>query len=260
MGVPTESLPGLLAAALAHDGARPFVTFYDDATGERVELSVATFENWVAKTANLLVDDLAVEPGARVVVSLPLHWQAAVWLCATWAVGAVPVIGAAPDALPDDADVLVCGPEAPQTLPRRADVVALSLRPMGGRFAAPLPSGVLDYAAEVAGHGDRFVPRGAPAAGDETALVVGGEEISVAELLDRSRRLAEEWSLDTGGRLLVADSDNDNDTSSAGFVAALVTAALVRDGSVVLVRNADTDAARVDARNAAERVTARASA
>ena len=43
--------------------ARPLVTFYDDATGERVELSVATYANWVAKTAGLAQDELDVERG-----------------------------------------------------------------------------------------------------------------------------------------------------------------------------------------------------
>ncbi len=56
----------LLRSALASDPGRPLVTFYDDATGERVELSVATFANWVAKTANLLQADPAAEPGDRV--------------------------------------------------------------------------------------------------------------------------------------------------------------------------------------------------
>ena len=60
----TDRTPAdLLRSALAADPARPLVTFYDDATGERVELSVATFANWVAKTANLLQDELAA--GAR---------------------------------------------------------------------------------------------------------------------------------------------------------------------------------------------------
>ena len=48
----TDRTPAdLLRSALAADPGRPLVTFYDDATGERVELSVATFANWVAKTA-----------------------------------------------------------------------------------------------------------------------------------------------------------------------------------------------------------------
>ncbi|MFD0393659.1 TIGR03089 family protein [Streptomyces nogalater] len=59
----TDRTPAdLLASALAADPGRPLVTFYDDATGERVELSVATFANWVAKTANLLQGDLAATP------------------------------------------------------------------------------------------------------------------------------------------------------------------------------------------------------
>src|SRR4051812_31192843 len=68
----------LLRRALAAEPSRPLVTFYDDATGERVEFSVKTFDNWVAKTANLLVDGLGAEPGAKVVLALPLHWQTAV--------------------------------------------------------------------------------------------------------------------------------------------------------------------------------------
>lgn len=47
------------------DPAAPLVTFYDDATGERVELSARTFDNWVAKTANLLQDELNAGPGDR---------------------------------------------------------------------------------------------------------------------------------------------------------------------------------------------------
>src|SRR2546423_15345338 len=86
----------LLRTAAGADSARPFVTFYDDATGERVELSVATLDNWVAKTANLLQDELAVEPGERVAVLLPAHWQAQGWLLACWSVGAVAGAGGGP--------------------------------------------------------------------------------------------------------------------------------------------------------------------
>ena len=51
--------------AYAGDPARPLLTWYDDGTGERVELSGATLGNWVAKTANLLVDGCGL--GIRVV-------------------------------------------------------------------------------------------------------------------------------------------------------------------------------------------------
>jgi hypothetical protein len=78
----------LLADELSRDGSRPFLTYYDDASGERVELSIATTANWVAKTASYLVDDCDVDTGDLVSVRLPLHWQTAVVLLACWAVGA----------------------------------------------------------------------------------------------------------------------------------------------------------------------------
>ena len=84
---------GLLTRALTRDGARPLLTFYDDATGERVELSVATYANWVSKTANMLQDGLSAEPGERVAVLLPTHWQTAVILSACWAAGLVAATG-----------------------------------------------------------------------------------------------------------------------------------------------------------------------
>ena len=49
------------------------MTFYDDATGERVELSVATYANWVAKTSSLLVEELDLERGMRLLLDLPAH-------------------------------------------------------------------------------------------------------------------------------------------------------------------------------------------
>ncbi|NEC50401.1 TIGR03089 family protein, partial [Actinospica acidiphila] len=108
----TDRTPAdLLSSALAADPGRPLVTFYDDATGERVELSVATFANWVAKTANLLQDELSVEPGDRVTLLLPAHWQTAVWLLACASVGVVADVGGDPSA----ADVVVSGPE-PESL------------------------------------------------------------------------------------------------------------------------------------------------
>ena len=66
------------------DPARPFLTYYDDATGERVELSGVTTANWVAKTSNFLVDDLEAEPGTRIRLGLPSHWLRFVWVLSCW--------------------------------------------------------------------------------------------------------------------------------------------------------------------------------
>ena len=52
-----------LAAELRREPGRPLVTFYDERSGERVELSVTTYANWVAKAASLLVDEHDLERG-----------------------------------------------------------------------------------------------------------------------------------------------------------------------------------------------------
>jgi len=142
------ALAHVLGRALPAEPGTPFLTFYDDATGERTELSYATADNWVAKTANLLVDGLGVQPGDDVAVLLPPHWQTVVVTFAAWAVGA---------RLHDDAEVAFVSPAAFGRVPHRRETVALSLLPL----AAPLgdvPPGVLDYAVEIPVYGDRFTP------------------------------------------------------------------------------------------------------
>lgn len=88
-----------LAEALRVAPGRPFVTMYDDRTGDRVELSVVTLDNWVCKLANLLTSDRGLEPGDVLHVDMPAHWQAMVTLLAAWTAGLTvsfaPVPGAA---------------------------------------------------------------------------------------------------------------------------------------------------------------------
>src|ERR687894_1898296 len=87
----------LLATARDRDPARPLLTHYDDATGERVELSATTLDNWVAKTANLLQDEFDVGSGSTVAVALPVHWQTAAVLLGIWSCGAAVLDTAAED-------------------------------------------------------------------------------------------------------------------------------------------------------------------
>ena len=162
MPIPTFS--AVLADQLRRDPSRPLVTFYDDATGERVELSVVTYANWVAKTAGLLQDELELERGGTVLVELPSHWLAPVWLGAAWTLG---LAVTADPAAAAGSDLVVCGPSGvDRHAPGDVPVVALSLLPMGARFATPLPDGVLDYGVVVWGQPDSFVPLGPPTAED----------------------------------------------------------------------------------------------
>jgi hypothetical protein len=84
----------LLQAQLRRDGARPLLTWYDDATGERIELSVATAANWAVKTANLLADEHGLDVGDVVVLRPASHWLSVVTLLGAWTAG----VGIAADA------------------------------------------------------------------------------------------------------------------------------------------------------------------
>ena len=239
----TDRTPAdLLSSALAADPARPLVTFYDDATGERVELSVATFANWVAKTANLLQGDLAAGPGDRVALLLPAHWQTAVWLLACASVGAVADV----DGDPAAADIVVSGPDTLDAARAcRGERVALALRPLGGRFPQP-PSGFADYAVEVPGQGDRFAPF-APVDPDEPALIVAGREFSGAEVVERALAEAAGLGLTGPGARILSGLPYDTwDGLNAGLYGPLAVG-----GSVVLCRHLEraseeTVAARIE--------------
>lgn len=156
---------------LGEDPTQPLFTWYDDATGERVELSGATLGNWMAKTANLLVDGLGLGPGDRAAAPLPPHWQTAAVLLGCRAAGlevvgagdtaAVDVIFAAADRL-DEARVRPAG-----------DRFVLGLAPMAMPLRA-VPDGFVDYVVEVRGYGDRFpAPPSLPADAGPRAAELG---------------------------------------------------------------------------------------
>ena len=174
-----QTLTGaLLDPLLAHNPAAPRITYYDDATGERLELSTVTLANWAAKTANLLRDELGAGPGTRVAVLLPAHWQTAAVLFGVWWIGAEVVVdGRADMALCtrdrlDEADDAVAGGE----------VAVLSLDPFG-KPADDLPVGVTDYATSVRVHGDQIVPERQPGpalAGRSAADVLAAAQTAAA--------------------------------------------------------------------------------
>ncbi|COV98655.1 TIGR03089 family protein [Mycobacterium tuberculosis] len=62
---PTTLSGAILDPMLRADPVGPRITYYDDATGERIELSAVTLANWAAKTGNLLRDELAAADAAQ---------------------------------------------------------------------------------------------------------------------------------------------------------------------------------------------------
>jgi uncharacterized protein (TIGR03089 family) len=162
----------LLDPFLAADPAGPRITYYDDATGERIELSTATLANWAAKTGNLLRDEMGADASSRIAVLLPAHWQTAAVLFGIWWIGAEVV-------LDGPADIALC------TIDRLDDadeVAVLSLDPFG-KPAPDLPVGVTDYATAVRIHGDQISPErnpGAALAGRSVAEVLAAAQSSAA--------------------------------------------------------------------------------
>lgn len=240
----------LLAAALRRDAAGPLVTQYDDATGERVELSGATLANWVAKTANLLQDEFDVGPGSPVAVALPVHWQTAAVLLGVWSCGAAVLDTAAED---DDrlaaADVVLAAADRLPPLEELGleELLGLSLHPLGlgmAGYAGP----ARDFALEVRSQGDHFTPHTPP---DPAApgLLLGGVQLTHGGLVETAGELVARLGLTGGDRVLV----DERTATEAGPVAWLL-APLLAGASLVLVRH--PSASHLPQRAADERVTA----
>ena len=161
MPTSNPTLPsGLLETVLRREPSAPLITAYDDATGERVELSATTLANWVAKTANLLQDEFDVGPGSTVAVALPVHWQTAAVLLAVWSCGAAVLDTAVEDEGPiADADVVLAAQDRLEPVEQVAtgDVLGLSLHPLGMGMTEYVGE-ARDYALEVRAHGDVFAP------------------------------------------------------------------------------------------------------
>jgi uncharacterized protein (TIGR03089 family) len=149
---PLLTIVDVLGQLVARNSGIPFLTYYDDATGERTELSVATLDNWVAKTANLLVDGAGLGPGDLAQVLLPPHWQAAAVLLGCWRAG-LTVVARGDQSGGGHAQVGFATAASAQQL-RADERYALSLEPLGMAFRSGPPDGMLDYVIEVRGFAD----------------------------------------------------------------------------------------------------------
>ncbi|MBF9130350.1 TIGR03089 family protein [Plantactinospora sp. S1510] len=230
----TENIAGIFAAAIAADPTRPLLTWYDDATGDRTELSGATLANWVAKTANLLVDSAGLAPGNSAGVLLPPHWQTAAVLLGCWS-ARLEVIGGQPgDPVTRPVDVLFAATDriTEATAWSAGDRYALALAPLAAP-ARDLPAGYVDYVIEVRGHGDHFTPE--PQDGPQDA-----------PLAARAARRATELGIGTGDRVLVDAARHPDPVD-------WLLAPLTVGASVVLCGRLDRD--RLAGRTATEKVT-----
>ncbi|MEV6299517.1 TIGR03089 family protein [Actinoplanes sp. NPDC051861] len=237
----TNTIPQAFAEAVRRDPAAPLLTWYDDATGDRTELSGLTLENWVSKTANLLVDGAGLGHGDTIALLLPPHWQTAALLLGAAAAGVAADLGG------DGAQPV----EALFTTPDRVEAAAAwgttdryatGLLPLAMPLRT-LPDGYTDYVTEVRNHGDHF--RGAPVSPAD--LAIGGPyELSHADAIEAAQERATGLGIGAGDRVLI-------DVAAYPDPADWLLAPLVAGASVVLCANLDRT--KLDGRAGTEKVS-----
>ncbi|UQU63939.1 TIGR03089 family protein [Couchioplanes caeruleus] len=234
----TETIPAALAAAVRRDPTTPLLTWYDDASGDRTELSGATMDNWVAKTANLLVDGAGLGSGDTAAVLLPPHWQTAAVLLGAWAAGLEVCTGPAPQ----PADILFAWPGTVQAADawKTGDRYVTGLLPLAMPLR-PLPPGFADYTVEVRGYGDRFVAY-QPVTGEDVAL----DGTDHGTISGTAAARAQELGIGPAARVLV-------DAGTHPDPVDWLLAPLYAGASIVLCANLDRTT--LEKRAAAENVT-----
>jgi uncharacterized protein (TIGR03089 family) len=237
--VPVNLSSAVLDPLLRDDPMGPRITYYDDATGERIELSAVTMANWAAKTANLLRDELGAGPGSRVAVLLPAHWQTAAVLFGIWWIGAEVVPAGSENG---SADLALCTTgrldEADQAA-GMGEIAVLSLDPFG-KPVPDLPIGLTDYATSVRVHGDQIIPERAP------GPVLTGRQAE--EVLAAATAQATNLGLTAADRVWSAGRWDTPDLLVDNLLAVFAAGAS-------LVQVANPDPAAQDRRRATEKVT-----
>ena len=221
----------LIERQMGRYGDKPFLTHYDDERGERVELSYRTFENWTAKVANLLVEELGIAEGARVAVLVGNTWRAVAISFACWraGIGLLALDPAAPAELAA-ARLRDGGVAAAFVADERVAGVAAALGPARGRPALVAvgggllgrsgadPATAVDFGGVVLGMGDLFEAAGGP---DSEALAAAGPggALTQGELLAVAGSAAAWLRLDDGDRLLGGLPAHRRGGLAAGLVA-----------------------------------------
>jgi len=239
--------PDRLLAAYP-DRTRPLLTHYAGPDA-RVELSVASVGNAVAKAAGLLRDGLGLAPGARISVDLPRHWQLPVWTCAALCVGAT-----TGRELADRVDVRIVGPDALDGPGRLAadELLVSSCDSFGMPVVGRVPPDVIDVGVEVRSYPDVFVAE--PLAGSAARLVMPGPpEPGIAvpwtDLVATAQRVIDAAPSARGARLWIDDRTPDD-----SLLLSAAAMPLLLQGSVVIATGLTVEsAARV---RAVEGVTA----
>lgn len=221
------------------NAALPLVTFVSTRDGSRTELSATSVANAAAKIANALVMEFDAEPGTRVGLALPWHWQRATWLGGIWASGCVAVVD---EESVSSCDLVVTDELSCEQLIARGctDVLAVSLHPFGLPITTPLPQGSRDVTVDVRNQPDALLVGGR--FDDTPALELQGTVSTQSEVIAAALALAQTWGIAEGSRSLLARDDM---SESESWIAPLALP-LVTHGSVVMADTWSADLAAAE--------------
>ena len=190
----------MLNHLLNADAAAPRLTVYNESTGARMDFSAQTLENWVAKIANMLEEELELDDDSALLIDLPVTWQAAVIALGALAAGiefdfanssladddanaASQLQADAVFTSPDKFDLYSDGDVAASFDGSAPDVVLVTDDPFGRgvvEAGGELPSGAIDFGPTVRFYGDDYfgqttpLPELFPDAGSASRLLSTG--------------------------------------------------------------------------------------
>lgn len=169
----------LLSSLLSSDPATPRLTVYNESNGSRLDFSAVTLDNWAAKVANMLRDELELEEGTTIAVELPSSWQSVAIMLGALAAGInVSFNPAEGDVFFTSADENVR--EYADSVGATGDIVLVTDDPMGRgveETGMVLPVGTVDFAPTVRFFGDQFPEPGQPLSSFSTSTAPEGARI-----------------------------------------------------------------------------------
>jgi uncharacterized protein (TIGR03089 family) len=247
LGLAAMTSLATLADASAAGAARPVLTFYDDASRDRIDLTAEALAGWAARVARLLHEGCRLGPGDRAAVLLPPHWQTAAVLLGAWSAQVsvsfwlAATAGLAPVGPNEDEPF-----EAVFTTRNRIDDWLDHVPAARHRFALFIDGAVPDGYRDLL---DALEPYGGPLPGYATLRASDAASVdgtTYREWGGVARSLAERHGWHPGDRVLV-------DAAAHEHAVFWLLAPFSAGASVVLCANLDRD--RLDERIAAERVT-----
>ena len=190
----------ILNHLLTSDAAAPRLTVYNESTGARMDFSAQTLENWVAKIANMLEEELELDSDSALLIDLPVTWQAAVIALGSLAAGiefdftnssqphddldaSSQLKADAVFTSPDKFEIYSAGNVATSFDGSAPDVVLVTDDPFGRGVAesgGELPLGAIDFGPTVRFYGDDYfgqttpLPELYPSSGSASRLLSTG--------------------------------------------------------------------------------------